>query len=109
MDTATQTKTLAEGVKGAILTPNEARKKMDLKPIAGGNTVYMQQQNWSLEQLDRRDIIEDGKNVAPPPAEDNPPDPPPVEGEEEEELDEETKSAIFAHYLKKELECVKDC
>lgn len=109
MDTATQVKTLSEAIKGSLMAPNEARKKMDLKPLPGGKTVYMQQQNWSLEQLDRRDIIEDGKNVAPPPAEDDPPEPPPVEGEEEEALDEETKSAIFAHHLKKELERVKDC
>jgi hypothetical protein len=31
MDTATQVKTLAEGVKGGIMAPNEARAKMDLR------------------------------------------------------------------------------
>ncbi|NLX25555.1 MAG: phage portal protein [Lentisphaerae bacterium] len=69
MDTATKIKTLSEGIKGAVLSPNEARKRIDLKPLPGGDSVFMQQQNWSLEQLDKRDIINDKPAVAPPPAE----------------------------------------
>ena len=37
MDTATQVKTLAEGIGGALMTPNEARRKVDLKPLKGGD------------------------------------------------------------------------
>jgi HK97 family phage portal protein len=55
MDTATQVKTLAEGIKGSLLTPNEARRSRDLPPLEGGDTVYMQQQNYSLSALDARD------------------------------------------------------
>jgi HK97 family phage portal protein len=55
MDAASQMKTLSDGVGGAILTPNEARAKLDRPPIVGGDTVYLQQQNYSLAALDERD------------------------------------------------------
>ena len=55
MDTATQVQTLTAAVKGTVMAPNEARRKMDLKPLPGGDTVYMQQQNYSLAALDARD------------------------------------------------------
>lgn len=46
-------------VKNSISTPNEARRKFGLKPLVGGDTVYMQQQNFSLEALSRRDAQAD--------------------------------------------------
>ncbi len=55
MDSATQIKTLAEGVGAAIYSPNEARKRMSLPPKDGGDTPYLQQQNFSLAALDKRD------------------------------------------------------
>lgn len=55
MDTKTQIETYKLGVDGAIMAPNEARKKLNLKPLAGGDTVYMQQQNYSLAALEQRD------------------------------------------------------
>lgn len=58
MDTATKVKTAVEGLKG-VFTPNEARYLFDLKGIKGGNTVYMQQQNFSLEALAKRDASDD--------------------------------------------------
>lgn len=58
MDTATQVKTLVESIKG-ILATNEARKKLGYKPVAGGNAVLSQQQNFSLEALAKRDASED--------------------------------------------------
>jgi len=59
MDTATQYKTYGEGVSRGILAPNEARKKINLPPVKGGNTPYLQQQNFSLSALDKRDSKED--------------------------------------------------
>ncbi len=55
MDTATQIKTLTEGIGGGLFTPNEARKKVDQKPLKGGDTVYLQQQQFSISALDERD------------------------------------------------------
>lgn len=75
MDTATQVKTEAEAVKGCIKTPNEARKRMNLKPLPGGDALYLQQQNFSLEALAKRDASEDPfKTATPPPAPEPPPD-----------------------------------
>ncbi|HEX8030287.1 MAG TPA: phage portal protein [Vicinamibacterales bacterium] len=68
MDTATQVKTESEAVKGSIKTPNEARKRLNLKPLPGGNTIYMQQQNFSLEALAKRDASDDPFKSAPPPS-----------------------------------------
>lgn len=55
MDTATMVKTLSDAVGGGIAAPNEARKKLNLRPMKGGDTPYMQQQNYSLAALDERD------------------------------------------------------
>jgi len=55
MDQATQIKTLTEGVKGGLWTPNEARSQVDAAPLAGGDTVYLQQQYYSLKALAERD------------------------------------------------------
>ncbi len=55
MDTASKMQSVTEGVKGAVFTPNEGRKKFNLLPVAGGDTPYMQQQNYSLAALDERD------------------------------------------------------
>lgn len=59
MDSANQVRSLAEEVKGSISTPNEARKRRNMKPLPGGDTIYMQQQNYSLDALARRDAKED--------------------------------------------------
>jgi len=59
MDTATLVKTAGDGVKAGILKPDEARAKLGLDPVPGGDTVYLQQQNYSIEALARRDAKED--------------------------------------------------
>jgi HK97 family phage portal protein len=35
----------------AVATPNEARRAFNLKPLPGGDTVYMQQQDFPLDQV----------------------------------------------------------
>lgn len=68
MDSATQVKTLNEAVGGGWMSPNEARRKRSLSPVAGGDTPYLQQQNYSLSALDKRDTGDDpfGKAKATP-------------------------------------------
>lgn len=61
MDTATQVRNATEGIRGGLFKPNEERAKFGRKPVAGGDAVYMQEQNHSLEALAQRD-------QAPPPA-----------------------------------------
>ena len=55
MDSATQTKELTEGIRGGLYAPNEARKKQDLKPLKGGDTIYLQHQDYPIEMLAERE------------------------------------------------------
>lgn len=95
MDSATKIKTLRDGVEGGIYAPNEARKRMNLKPLEGGDTVYLQQQNYSLEALARRDAQEDPFN----PGTSEPPPPPEPPGDD----DPDDEARMFAMILEKEL------
>lgn len=53
MDSITQMEVL-EKSKG-VMSPNEQRRKLDLKPKAGGDSPMIQQQNYSLSALAKRD------------------------------------------------------
>jgi len=55
MDAPSMVKTEAEGVKAGIKSPNESRRRLNLPPVQGGDTPYLQQQNFSLAALDERD------------------------------------------------------
>lgn len=55
MDSIAQMNVLKEGVGAAIMAPNEARKRLDLKPVEGGESPMAQQQNFSLAALAERD------------------------------------------------------
>jgi phage portal protein BeeE len=59
MDSASKVDYYTKGVKGGVIAPNEARIKFNLKPVTGGDSVYMQQQNFSLEALSKRDAKDD--------------------------------------------------
>lgn len=55
MDTATRYKAHTDAVGGGWMTPNEARRKEDLPPVVGGDACFLQQQNYSLQALAKRD------------------------------------------------------
>jgi HK97 family phage portal protein len=55
MDTATLYKANNDAVGGGWMAPNEARRRANLPPVKGGETPYLQQQNYSLAALDQRD------------------------------------------------------
>lgn len=59
MDSVTQMETLDKGVKAGLIAPDEGRRKLDLKPVPGGATPYLQQQNYSLAALAKRDAGDD--------------------------------------------------
>lgn len=65
MDTASQYKTIGDGIGAGLLAPNEGRKKINQQPVKGGDTPYLQQQNFSLAALDRRDQSDDPFALAP--------------------------------------------
>lgn len=59
MDSMSQMVYLKEGTLSGIMSPNEARATLSLPPVAGGESPLMQQQNYSLSALARRDNSDD--------------------------------------------------
>lgn len=56
MDTSTKVKAAADAIGSGAMAPNEARQRyFDLGPVEGGESPYLQQQNFSLAALHRRD------------------------------------------------------
>lgn len=100
MDTATQVTAAVAGISGGLIAPNEGRRKLDLPPVPGGDTPYLQQQNYSLSALSKRDAKEDPFGTAKPPAPptDVPALPAPIKA-----VGEDTRG-VFAATLAKELE-----
>jgi HK97 family phage portal protein len=82
MDSALLMRTAAEGVKSGFMSPNEARAKISLGPVKGGQSPYLQQQNYSLAALDERDKKSPLAVQPPPPA-----PAPPTQREMDEEAD----------------------
>lgn len=59
MDMGSLVETLKLAVGGTIMSPNEARLRMNLAPVPGGDSVLSQQQNYSVEALAKRDAQAD--------------------------------------------------
>lgn len=59
MDTATLIKAESEAVRGGFRKPNEARARLNAPPVEGGDTCYLQHQDYSLAALAKRDASED--------------------------------------------------
>lgn len=91
MDEATTVNTLSAGVKGSILTTNEARKRLNLPPVAGGDVVTAQQQDYSLEALAKRDAADPFGQNASPVAAATPVDTTPVSEPTEEQIQDSAK------------------
>jgi hypothetical protein len=89
-------KAATDGVKGMIYTPNEARQMFNKPPIPGGDTVFGQEQDHSVDWLKRRDALP----IEPKPAPAQLPALPPVaptkslEGDGLSEIDIERESAL---------------
>lgn len=79
MDSESKFRMLSEAIKG-VMAPNEARRRVNLKPVEGGDSVYMQQQNYSLEALAKRDAQDDPFSTS------GPNTPPTVSNDEETKM-----------------------
>lgn len=55
MDSVTQMDLTTKAITGGVMKPNEGRETFNLPPVEGGDAVYLQQQNYSLEALAQRD------------------------------------------------------
>jgi phage portal protein BeeE len=75
MDSVTQMEMLEKGRN--YFTPDEGRERLSLPRTEGGDKVYRQQQDFSLEALAKRDAQDDPfgtakpKEATPPPANDD--------------------------------------
>jgi len=92
MDSATMMAVIAQGIGAGVLSPNDGRARINLGPVKGGDTPYLQQQNFSLE-----DLAERSKNpiLTPQPA------PPAAESDD---MPDDMSEAAFLVSLRKELE-----
>jgi phage portal protein BeeE len=79
MDSATMIDVLGKGVGAGIVSPDEARKRLEYGSVKGGKSPYLQQQNFSLAALAERDANQPFAKPAAAPAPDAtpPPDEPP--------------------------------
>jgi phage portal protein BeeE len=105
MDTAALYKSNSDAVGGGWMKPDEARYRANFEPVPGGSSPYLQQQNYSLEALAKRDAQADlwSKPVAaPPPAAKPPEETPPDEKPPSKDLDEDEMAALFTSELTKE-------
>lgn len=68
MDSVQRMEVSTKGVIGGVLKPDEARAKFNLRPVKGGNRVYLQQQNWPLELLGSDNKPPEPPKPAPAPA-----------------------------------------
>lgn len=71
MDSVQRVDVATKCAAGGVLSPNEARLRFSrrLGPVPGGDTVFMQKQNWPLQML--------GSDNPPPPPKPTPPAEPP--------------------------------
>lgn len=91
MDSVTQIQVLKDAA--GILSPNEMRAKLDKKPKEGGDSPMVQQQNYSLEALAKRDAQDDPFGTAAPEPAEEPGKP----------LGDEERGLIAGYALRKEL------
>ncbi|MHA3054828.1 phage portal protein [Acinetobacter sp. ANC 4633] len=59
MDSSSKIAYYKEGIGAGIFSPNEARQKLGYLPVKGGDSPLIQQQNYSLEALAKRDAKDD--------------------------------------------------
>ncbi|WP_085043853.1 phage portal protein [Ensifer aridi] len=95
MDSVTQMEVL-ERAK-SVMTLDERRKRLDLKGVTGGGTIYLQQQDHSIEAIAARDrqLIQQANNPTPAPA----PDPVQTPSPQDEAKRQEAEQRAFAAEL----------
>jgi HK97 family phage portal protein len=102
MDTSARNKAITDGVGGGWMAPDEGRFIANLKPVPGGSMPYLQQQNYSLEALAKRDAQENPFGAKAP---DKPAEPPKDPGDVDDPENDEEKELFGYAWTKKELGC----
>lgn len=96
MDSLTMMQVIKEGVGAAVFAPNDGRKMRNLPPVKGGDFPYLQQQNYSLEALAKRDAGDDPFGTAAK----TPPEPMPDEPAPDEPEPDAEKALDLAIFTK---------
>lgn len=100
MDTQTRMAVAGDMIGKSVGAPNEARKRFfGMPPLTGGDTIYMQQQNFSLAALAKRDAAADPFGTSQPAPQPNTPSTP----NEEDDMPAEDIVRSSADLLRKEL------
>lgn len=99
MDSKTRSEVEGNLQRFGISKPNESRRKFNLPPVKGGDTPYLQQQNFSLAALDKRDKLDDPFGTTPAPT----PAPAPAPAPSAEEVGERA-AALLLQRLQPQLE-----
>lgn len=68
MDQGARFDSYERAIRAGWMAPNEARAEEGYAPVEGGDTPYMQQQNWSLAQLAQRTPPQDAPAAPAAPA-----------------------------------------
>lgn len=100
MDTTSLYETNSKAVGGGWMAPDEARFKANLESVPGGAVPYLQQQNYSLEALAKRDAQADpfaSKTPVIPKPPEPPQLPPPAK-----QLDDDEIETLYLTELRKE-------
>lgn len=104
MDRKTRAEAREIDIRAGVLSPNEGRAQENLPPVEGGNSPMIQQQNYSLAALAKRDAQDDPFGTATPapaaPAESEEP-----EDEEEDDDAMEEEARAFIDTIAKGLDC----
>jgi HK97 family phage portal protein len=83
MDLGSLVETLKVAVGAGIMAPDEARKRLNMAPVEGGASPMIQQQNYSLAALAKRDASADPFGTAQPATQTSPPAAPPEPTDEQ--------------------------
>lgn len=92
MDTAARYKAHSDSILGGWMKPNDARADEDLPPVEGGDQCYLQQQNYSLAALAKRDAAAPAPAANAPGSQPQLTGPKPAAAPAEEDPDEAAKS-----------------
>lgn len=99
MDSKTQMETIGAGINAKVLKINDGRKKINLPPVDGGDTVYMQQQDYPISEIRNNKIQQSTQSGANPAAQDQP--------EQEPALNDEEKSLLSWARTQKAIQAAK--
>jgi len=100
MDAAKRGEVMGKLVGDGIATPNEGRREFGYAPLDGGDTVYMQQQDFPLDQVRKNKIVNAEQKPLPPPT--------PEPGPEADEQIERGLRAITALNTIKAIEAARE-